>query len=48
MRVLFDNVVPRGLARFLTAHTVEEARWHGWEELVNGALIDAAENAGFR
>jgi hypothetical protein len=26
---------------------VEEARARGWEELVNGALIDAAEQAGF-
>jgi hypothetical protein len=26
---------------------VEEARAHGWEELENGELIDAAEQAGF-
>lgn len=47
MRILFDNGVPRGLARFLTGHSVEEARSRGWEELVNGELIDAAEQAGF-
>ena len=47
MRVLFDNGVPRGLASFLTTHTVEEARQRGWEELANGELIDAAERAGF-
>ena len=47
MLILFDNGTPRGLARFLTGHTVEEARLHGWEELTNGALIDAAERAGF-
>lgn len=47
MRVLFDNGVPRGLARFLRGHGVEESRAHGWEELVNGALIEAAERAGF-
>jgi predicted nuclease of predicted toxin-antitoxin system len=47
MLILFDNGTPRGLARFLTGHTVEEARLHGWEELTNGALIDAAEHAGF-
>jgi hypothetical protein len=35
------------MARFLTGHCVEEARWHGWEELANGELIDAAEKAGF-
>ncbi len=47
MRVLFDNGTPRGLARFLTGHVVEEARLHGWEELKNGDLIAAAEAAGF-
>jgi hypothetical protein len=47
MRILFDNGTPRGLARLLTGHVVEEARAHGWEELGNGALIDAAEGAGF-
>jgi predicted nuclease of predicted toxin-antitoxin system len=47
MRILFDNGTPRGLARFLSSHTVEEARAHGWEELANGELIDAAEQAGF-
>jgi len=47
MRILFDNGTPRGLARLLGEHTVEEARAHGWEELSNGELIDAAEQAGF-
>lgn len=47
MRILFDNSVPRGLARFLRGHSVEEARACGWEELANGDLIDAAEQAGF-
>ena len=47
MRILFDNGTPRGLVRFLIGHTVEEERAHGWEELTNGALIDAAEQAGF-
>ncbi len=47
MLVLFDNGTPRGLARFLVGHFVEEARSRGWEELENGALIDAAEQAGF-
>lgn len=48
MLVLFDNGTPRGLARFLTGHSVEEARARGWEELANGELIDAAEQAGFK
>jgi hypothetical protein len=47
MLVLLDNGAPRGLARFLTGHSVEEARARGWEELVNGALLDVAEQAGF-
>jgi hypothetical protein len=47
MLVLFDNGTPRGLARFLMDHTVEEARVRGCEELANGELIDAAEQAGF-
>jgi len=47
MRTLFDNGTPRGLATFLTSHSVEEARQHRWEELINGDLIEAAEIAGF-
>lgn len=47
MMVLFDNGTPRGLAKFLADHTVEEARAHGWEELKNGELIEAGERAGF-
>ncbi len=47
MRILFDNGTPRGLARHFIGHTVEKARLHGWEELTNGALIEAAEHAGF-
>jgi len=48
MLILFDNGTPRGLARFLTGHSVEEARARGWEELSNGELIDIAEQAGFQ
>jgi predicted nuclease of predicted toxin-antitoxin system len=47
MLILFDNSTPRGLARFLTGHSVEEARSRGWDELSNGDLVDAAEGAGF-
>jgi hypothetical protein len=47
MKILFDNGTPRGIARFLKGHRVEEARANGWEELENGALIEAAEQAGF-
>jgi hypothetical protein len=45
--ILFDNGTPRGLARYLTGHSVVEARSRGWEELANGELIDAAELADF-
>lgn len=47
MRILFDNGTPRGLARHLVGHIVEEARSRGWEELANGELISVAEQAGF-
>jgi putative NIF3 family GTP cyclohydrolase 1 type 2 len=47
MLILFDNGTPRGLARLFPGHSVEEARARGWEELANGELIDAAEQAGF-
>ena len=32
---------------WLTGHSVTEARERGWEELANGTLIEAAEQAGF-
>lgn len=47
MRVLFDNGTPRGVASGLPGHTVEECRWHRWDTLRNGELLDAAEAAGF-
>lgn len=47
MLVLFDVNTPRGFARALKAHTVVEARARGWERYENGALLNAAEEAGF-
>lgn len=47
MRVLFDNGAPRGVSAALQDHTVEEARSHGWDNLGNGELLDAAEAARF-
>jgi hypothetical protein len=48
MLVLFDNSTPRTLAKYLLPHhTITEARARGWGELENGALLDAAEKAGF-
>jgi hypothetical protein len=48
MLVLFDNGTPRTLAKYLIdRHAVTEARARGWETLENGALLAAAEAAGF-
>ncbi len=47
MLILFDNNVPRGLARTLSAHTVVEARERGWHLFKNGDLLSAAEDAAF-
>ena len=47
MLILFDNNVPRGLARVLLGHTVHEAREQGWDRLQNGELLRVAEEAGF-
>ena len=47
MRVLFDHGTPRGLARFLAEHTVEEAKARGWDTLTNGTLLNELEQAGF-
>jgi hypothetical protein len=47
MRILFDNGTPRGVAKALMDHVVEEARTRGWDTLRNGELLDAAEAAGF-
>jgi hypothetical protein len=45
--VLFDHGTPRGLARALSGHTIHTAQSKGWDRLSNGALLDAAETAGF-
>jgi hypothetical protein len=45
--VLFDHGTPKGLARALSAHTIHTAQSRGWNTLSNGALLDAAEEAGF-
>ena len=47
MLVLFDHGTPKGLARALSAHTIHTAQSKGWDTLSNGALLDAAEEAGF-
>jgi hypothetical protein len=47
MRILFDQGTPEPLIPFLTGHTVTKAKDAGWERLVNGGLLKAAEAAGF-
>lgn len=37
----------RPLARYLTGHTIVEAKDRGWEKLSNGDLLAEAERAGF-
>ncbi len=47
MLILFDHGTPKGLIRALTGHTVITAQARGWDKLDNGALLGAAEEAGF-
>lgn len=47
MLILFDNGTPRGIARELRGHTVDEARDRGWDALRNGELLEIAESSGF-
>ena len=47
MRILFDHGTPAPLIPFLTGHTVTKAKDAGWDRLVNGELLKAAEEAGF-
>ena len=47
MKILFDVNTPAPLARFLRGHRVTRADELGWQGLENGALLDAAEEAGF-
>jgi hypothetical protein len=47
MLILFDHSTPAPLRIALKDHIVVEAIERGWERLANGALLDAAEAAGF-
>ena len=47
MLILFDHGTPKGLARALSGHTIDTAQARGWDTLSNGALLTAAEEAGF-
>ena len=47
MRILFDHGTPAPLIPFLEGHAVTKAKDAGWDRLVNGELLKAAEEAGF-
>ena len=47
MLVLFDHGTPKGLIRLLPEHAVHTAHARRWDTLNNGALLKAAEEAGF-
>ena len=47
MRILFDHNVPRQLRRHLVGHDVDVAEERGWATLVNGELLDRAEEARY-
>jgi hypothetical protein len=46
-RVLLDHCVPRPFRKQLIGCTVSTANEMGWARLTNGALLTAAEDAGF-
>lgn len=47
MNILFDQGTPVPLRRHLLEHSVKTAYEQGWSDLVNGRLLDAAEQFGF-
>ena len=47
MRILFDQGTPVPLRNSLIGHAVQTAYELSWQELENGALIEAAESEGF-
>lgn len=47
MQILLDHGTPRPIARWLEEHVVTEAKSQGWDRYSNGALLDAAQAAGF-
>lgn len=46
MLILFDHGTPKDLIRALAGHNIITAQARGWDKLDNGALLDAAEEAG--
>lgn len=47
MKILFGQVTPAPLLRYLDGHVVDTAAERDWSDLDNGDLIDNAEQAGY-
>lgn len=47
MLILLDHSTPAPLRYALKGHVIVETVERGWERLLNGALLEAAESAGF-
>jgi hypothetical protein len=47
VKILFDTNTPAPLARSLRRHQITRTGELQWQSLENGALLDAAEQAGF-
>lgn len=47
LKILLDNNIPQALRHRFPEHEVFTAFHQGWETLVNGRLLSAAEVAGF-
>jgi predicted nuclease of predicted toxin-antitoxin system len=45
--ILLDQNIARAVAKLLPGHDVRSAADQGWQELTNGELLKAAEEAGF-
>jgi hypothetical protein len=47
VRILLDEQLPRQLAPYIVGHDVRTVQQEAWAGLKNGALLSAAEGAGF-
>ena len=47
MLILLDENMPHRLRRMLSGHEVRTTAYQGWAGLTNGALLKAADQAGF-
>lgn len=47
MKIILDESVPQKLRLLIEGHTVVTVAFQGWSGLKNGALLKAAEEAGY-